>query len=62
MLANLHIVCVLVGGTNLHLPVTKGWIMRKMGGGLVLVVSLIGVGLALLYLFLVWFPSFKMSL
>ena len=36
--------------------------MRKVGGGLVLMVSLIGVGLALMYLFLVWFPNFKMSL
>lgn len=40
----------------------KGWIMRKVGGGLVLMVSLIGVGLALLYLFLVWIPNFKTSL
>ena len=63
MLANRHItVCLLVGGTNLHLLVVKGWIMRKMGEGLVLMVSLIGVGLALLYLFLVWIPSFKTSL
>ncbi len=36
--------------------------MRKVGGGLVLMVSLIGVGLALMYLFLVWLPNFKTSL
>jgi len=59
---NRHIVCLLVGGTNLHLLMAKGWIMRKAGGGLVLMVSFFGLGLALLYLFLVWLPSFKMSL
>jgi len=36
--------------------------MRKLGEGLALVFSLIGMGLALLYLFLVWLPSFKTSL
>jgi len=36
--------------------------MRRLGKGLAIVASLIGVGLALLYLFLVWMPSFKMSL
>lgn len=55
-------VCLIDGGTYLHLLVAKGWIMRKVGEGLALVFSLIGVGLALLYLFLVWLPSFKMSL
>lgn len=40
----------------------KDCIMRKVGEGLALVFSLIGVGLALLYLFLVWLPSFKLSL
>jgi len=36
--------------------------MRRLGEGLAIMVSLIGLGLALLYLFLVWMPSFKMSL
>ena len=36
--------------------------MRRLGEGLAVVASLIGLGLALLYLFLVWMPSFKLSL
>lgn len=36
--------------------------MRKLGEGLVLVAALIGVGLALMYLFLVWMPGFQVSL
>ena len=36
--------------------------MGKLGEGLALVASLIGVGLALMYLFLVWMPNFKFSL
>ena len=36
--------------------------MGKLVEGLALVASLIGLGLALLYLFLVWMPNFKFSL
>ena len=33
----------------------------KLGEGLVIVAAMIGLGLALMYLFLVWMPSFKFS-
>ena len=36
--------------------------MQRLGEAMALVASLIGVGLALMYLFLVWMPSFKLSL
>jgi len=36
--------------------------MRRLGEGLAIMASMIGVGLALLYLFLMWMPNFKMSL
>jgi hypothetical protein len=36
--------------------------MGKLGEGLAIVASLIGLCLALMYLFLVWMPNFKFSL
>ena len=36
--------------------------MPRQGEGLALVASLIMLALALMYLFLVWMPSFKLSL
>ena len=36
--------------------------MRKMGEGLAVVISLVGLALAVAYLFLIWLPNFKMSL
>ncbi len=35
--------------------------MRKMGEGLAAVISLIGLALAIAYLFLIWLPNFKAS-
>lgn len=36
--------------------------MRKVGEGLALVISLVGLALAVAYLFLIWLPNFKASL
>lgn len=34
----------------------------NLGEGLVIVAAMVGLGLALMYLFLVWMPNFKFSL
>ena len=50
------------GQHNLHPQGLVGSAMQRLGEAMALVASLIGVGLALMYLFLVWMPSFKLSL
>ena len=49
-------------GQSLIYQCSAGSDMGKLGEGLAVVASLIGLGLALLYLFLVWMPNFKLSL
>jgi len=36
--------------------------MRKVGEGLAVVISLVGLALAVAYLFLIWLPNFKANL
>jgi len=51
-----------VDGQSLIYQCSASSDLGKLGEGLALVVALIGLGLALMYLFLVWMPNFKFSL